>query len=138
MSERIDSWYTLEGANSISGSREMCEPIKSSGIGQLNGILYDADGNEVIQLDRLREFAEAEREGKIKIGPDWTPCSVALPEAGKQVLVTAQWGDEEPEVFSADMNPITDAWEHSDGEEISRAYTVLAWQPLPEPYRGEA
>lgn len=33
-------------------------------------VLYDADGNELIGLDRLRELADAEREGRVVVLPD--------------------------------------------------------------------
>jgi len=43
-----------------------------------------------ISLSRLRELAEAEREGKIKIGSDWTPCAdgLPLPKDGEPCYIT--------------------------------------------------
>ena len=35
-------------------------------LGRIEDALFDADGNEVISLARLRELAEAEREGRIE------------------------------------------------------------------------
>jgi hypothetical protein len=38
-------------------------------------VIFDADGNEIISLDRLRELAEAEREGRVVV----LPCKIGTP-----------------------------------------------------------
>ena len=89
-------------------------------------------------LDKVIEtISELEQE------PHWIPCSERLPEedhwlggSGRQfsdkVLVS---------VFnSADKDEWVDASYTIDGEwalELSRDSKVIAWQPLPSPYREE-
>lgn len=66
----------------------------------------------------------------------WTPCSVGLPENQKDVLI----------YFDRCGGEIGIGYygERSDGKRFwcvmgsMLCYNVLAWQPLPEPYRGEA
>ena len=65
----------------------------------------------------------------------WIPCSERLPEEGKRYLVSAIWKDKDFE-----KSAVYDAVYGSDGlwhsynyEPVS--YKVIAWQPLPEPYK---
>lgn len=65
----------------------------------------------------------------------WIPCSERLPEAGKRYLVSTIWEDRDFE-----KSAVYDAIYGSDGlwhsynyEPVS--YKVIAWQPLPEPYK---
>ena len=65
----------------------------------------------------------------------WIPCSERLPEAGKRYLVSAIWKDKDFE-----KSAVYDAVYGSDGlwhsynyEPVS--YKVIAWQPLPEPFK---
>ena len=44
-------------------------------LAQYEDAIFDADGNEVISLDRLRELASAEREELIYILPDCKTCA---------------------------------------------------------------
>jgi len=100
----------------------------------IENMLYDADGNEVISLSRLRELAEAEREGKIKIGSDWTPCAEGMPETRETVLVTVEDG------YGNDISfDIMFAWrdEHEWKDGYANNIPVIAWQPLPAPYNPE-
>lgn len=67
----------------------------------------------------------------------WIPCSERLPECGKRYLVTAIWRDGEFErrsvydaVYGSDR-----IWHTRNFKSV--AYEVAAWQPLPEPYKGE-
>ena len=59
---------------------------------------------------------------------EWVPCSERLPEKGELVLVTV-WND------------ITIAWRNIYGGWDSAEYMyekgdVIAWMPLPKPYKG--
>lgn len=77
----------------------------------------------------------------------WIPCSERLPKRGKDVLVTRHYLGEEDnnkscyytEVaarYGDDDNP--DWISYSDEYKIHpKNHIVIAWQELPEPYKGE-
>ena len=73
----------------------------------------------------------------------WTPCSVGLPEEHKRgtimcsdlVAVTVK-NSTRGTVYTAVDYTVNGKWETY--EVMETGCTVLAWQPLPEPYRGEA
>lgn len=70
----------------------------------------------------------------------WIPCSKRLPEAGVRYQVTFESGevgyaDFRNKIFLSDGSAKENVWEteryyEDDGE-------VIAWMPLPEPYKGE-
>ena len=84
-------------------------------------------------LMEIREMLEVSEQ-------QWIPCSERLPEEPYGCLVTV-W----------DTNPITmdefenilpyfvgwdgEQWNNADGEQCP--FEVIAWMPLPEPYKGE-
>ena len=62
----------------------------------------------------------------------WIPCSERLPELDESVLATTAWND------------ITIAWRIGicewfihEGNTNAETADVIAWMPLPEPYKGE-
>ena len=104
---------------------------------------YEADGkteedeyiNKATQLafDDAKEIVQEVAE-EYKGG--WIPCSERLPEAGKRYLVSAIWKDKDFE-----KSAVYDAVYGSDGlwhsynyEPVS--YKIIAWKPLPEPFKG--
>lgn len=67
----------------------------------------------------------------LKNEPHWIPVTDALPQANEEVLITLSFGD-----------IITMGWINKDGEwliyegnENADINDILAWQPLPEPYK---
>ena len=64
---------------------------------------------------------------------NWTPCSVALPDERKVCLVTYACGEQKYISISQFTNK-----KYGWSGFIDKGDSVLAWQPLPEPYRGEA
>lgn len=69
-------------------------------------------------------------------GSGWILCEDRLPEFGKRYLVTALWKDGELVTYS-----VYDAVYGSDGiwhthNYAPVSYKVIAWMPLPEPYRS--
>ena len=57
----------------------------------------------------------------------WIPASERLPDIGKEVLVTYQNGDIAVDFIHSDCG-----WFWEDKEEAGE---VIAWRPLPKPYK---
>jgi len=66
-----------------------------------------------------------------EIPNNWIPCSEKLPEEGEVVLTQAKFKDDMKMVVSSriDYNYWT-GWG-------TRDINIIAWMPLPEPYKGE-
>lgn len=69
--------------------------------------------------------------------PRWIPVSERLPEDNTLVLVTVKVGNREPKVRSGSY--YMDGYFHIDNGDCwnSRDKELLAWLPLPEPYKGD-
>lgn len=80
-----------------------------------------------LQIDMLK--MERENDG-------WIPCSVRIPDDDDYVLVTLK--SDEGEIFTDGSTAYYDGklWRWSD-ECMAIQSDVLAWQPLPEPYKGD-
>ena len=69
--------------------------------------------------------------------PKWIPCEERLPEESKEYFVTVQhtgWNCEPTKfVSSSKYNPKTRCFECEN--EKRRGDKVIAWMPLPEPYK---
>ena len=66
----------------------------------------------------------------IQAVPQWIPVSERLPEAGKQYLCCNEDGFREVGYLSK----VTGEWGFTDTEAFGE---VIAWMPLPEPYKTE-
>ena len=73
----------------------------------------------------------------------WIPVTERLPEQGQVVLVWTEW--EEYRVFKRDDGDMEDEykeryfWEEQSSECLPYQRTcVIAWMPLPVPFRGES
>ena len=66
--------------------------------------------------------------------PKWIPVTEALPEKYQRVLVTIKRIDGEMRVRSGDYH---DDYFWIDNGDFWKCNEVLAWMPLPEPWRGE-
>ena len=83
---------------------------------------------------RKKYFEVVEREN------NWIPCSERMPEEAYGCLVTVM----DCEAYSMEDFEIIypefvgwdgETWNDGDGEEIP--FEVIAWMPLPKPYKGE-
>ena len=65
----------------------------------------------------------------------WIPCSERLPEEDTYVLATTAWGEITMAEKLSDI-----AWFIYEGTANAKSGDIVAWMPLPEPYRedGEA
>ena len=88
----------------------------------------DSSGNEildVVEVDDIKALPSAQPEQR------WIPCSERLPEEMAVVLVYTSVDG----YFTAYFDGI--CWYHA-GLHMMRIYSdVVAWMPLPEPYRPE-
>lgn len=86
------------------------------------------------KLDEL-----AEEVGELG-NPGWIPCSERLPDKAFGCLVTVMDGDPYTEIEFENVLPYhvgydSGRWNDADGEEIP--FEVIAWMPLPEPYKED-
>ena len=75
--------------------------------------------------------------------PRWIPVTERLPEKDTAVLTYVDTGASETYCLAYwndlrnDMNGAWEEWIGSELIEIDRGYKVLAWMPLPEPYKED-
>lgn len=101
--------------------------------------------DETMEADREyrknlnEEYEKGYAKGKADAEPHWIPVEQALPEEPFGCLVTV-W-DEEPmtgEMFE-NLLPYFVGWDGeqwNDGDGQQCPFEVIAWMPLPEPYKG--
>lgn len=114
-----------------------------------NQILEERDAFVTFQelIDELQEAIEQDEKEN-----GWIPVSEKLPEDEKECLVTLEkvYGTPEKLYGIANYLKFGDAgywnekkyryleWDkHSDGHGGTRMYKVIAWMPLPEPYKED-
>ena len=80
-----------------------------------------------------------------KVG-EWIPCKERLPQDGREVLVCVELSKEQTHII---VGFYIGEWLDSQGDSIEEGYkgykecfpnsysNVIAWQELPEPYKGE-
>lgn len=61
---------------------------------------------------------------------NWIPCSERLPDEYGNYLVTS---DEDVDIGT--FNPNTAKWSGCDAEGFYWVYDIIAWMPLPDPYK---
>lgn len=71
-------------------------------------------------------------EKQPKVG-EWTPCSDKLPEEGKNVLCMEEGTQSIYVGWMINVEELGSCWFDDAGFSMQ----VVAWMPLPEPYRGD-
>ena len=100
--------------------------------------MFDRSDIEEKRVDTIKEMLEIVQEVAEEYKGGWIPCSEQLPEEAFGCLVTVI--DCEP-VTQTDFENILpyvvgydgDSWNDADGNVIP--FEVVAWQPLPEPFK---
>lgn len=105
---------------------------------------YYTNGSDLIQVYRVKQWIEHDNELRrietdtaYKCGKNanrWIPVSEKLPEEHKDVLTCGLGGFIEIQSFE---NAHDGYWENQNGAR-SDLDEVMAWMPLPEPYRAES
>ena len=90
------------------------------------------------RTEETKVFKECTADDLQKMKDDWIPCSKKLPKPGKRYLVSGIWKDGDIYTFPGIYTAVygKDGLWHTNNYEPIR-YKVLAWQPLPEPYKEE-
>lgn len=69
--------------------------------------------------------------------PQWIPCSQKLPEEDKYVLICSEDDPEEEYYCRMAVGWREDGYWNCWDDRADPRMNVIAWMPLPEPYRGE-
>ena len=101
--------------------RHSCPQANGDNIGDCN-ICWRYPCNDMKALEVLKERPHGE----------WIPCSERLPKAGQVVIVSDVRGD----VYEYTMN-LLNVDKYIDDKWTFMGYEILAWMPLPEPYKEE-
>ena len=84
--------------------------------------------NYTIDFDVLPEFCDMAISA-VK----WIPITERLPEVNQNVLATTKWN----EVTIAErLNFGPECWFIHEGNTNAHTEDIIAWMPLPEPYKG--
>lgn len=117
---------------------------------------YMTSGNPIWSVTEIGEAFDMAIEALDRTEPQWIPCSERLPDEAYPVIVT--WKNDDPPSYYQDIlgkhytgvahfhsgkwfwySSVTEdvlmEYGRCDSEEFDEAIQVLAWMPLPEPYR---
>lgn len=100
--------------------------------------MFDRSDIEEKRVDTIKEMIEIVQEVAEEYNGGWIPCNERLPEIGQEVIVATKNGS----VFSNIYYDYTDSNAkepcfHSWDDEMWNCFEpdVIAWQPLPEPFK---
>ena len=97
----------------------------------------DGYGHETKQYDDTMTALDMAIE---VLNQSWIPVSEKLPEANRAVLTYIDTGATKTYCL-ANWNDVREAWEEWIGYDLiekDKYYKVIAWMPLPEPYKAES
>ena len=104
-------------------------------------------------LNQQEIYADAEEIHRLAMKPDWTPCAEGMPDADDiyemdnrkhyWCTVEQRHGDKQVGVYGATMEYVryegkTPFWiYYGSRENLANGEAVIAWKPLPDPYRAD-
>ena len=90
------------------------------------------DKNVAKVWDQIKDLPSAQPE------PQWIPCSERVPEKSGVYIVTEKEYFVDDRKHTGRFNLTTEQVEFEDGKwRRASFYEVIAWMPLPEPYKYE-
>ena len=99
-------------------------------LGEEPPVWYDGE-DEIAERNQWRRDVAAIK-ALPSAQPGWIPCKTRKPEKSGQYLVTKQQKTGEIQLATAHYNTAFDEWSGNGNFK-----KVLAWQPLPSPWRGD-
>ena len=101
-------------------------------------LIFGDDGKARVYDDTYDVIIHCESEEEQKTAMErlasmtWIPCSERLPEEDQEVLATTNWSDV---TFACRYD--NNKWFIHEGNTNATTDDILAWMPMPEPYKGE-
>ncbi len=96
---------------------------------------YDDTYDVIIHCESQKDQDEVKR--RLKASQRWVPVTERLPEEDLPVLVAVKQKDRLPTwVEDQTYSYVTGIDAYDNGEWYSHKKKVVAWMPLPEPYKG--
>ena len=103
------------------------------------------DGDQIVIADVVDAAVAIGRLPSAQPEKRWIPCSERLPEQYGNYLVSYRTDDFESDIGTFDpdrINSDTGEWSACDANGFywvaSKGLEVIAWMPLPEPYKAES
>lgn len=133
-----EHYYETEGSDGVQGHCKRSEkPNDLDLISRQAAVeaVQDVDTRETVSVREAVKAIKALPSAEPKHG-EWIPCSERLPEDDALVLVSYVDPRENAGDIWIGWHEMENVW-YIDGEERSqeRGNEVLAWMPLPEPYK---
>ena len=92
--------------------------------------MFDRSDIEEKRVDTIKEMIEIVHEVAEEYNGGWIPCSERLPEESGEYLTWVEYdGDRFRAIDEIDCDGIIKEWN------CSTDYKIIAWQPLPEPFK---
>jgi hypothetical protein len=118
----------------------LTEQIKNKETGEILAYRLFTEVDRIRAYRKLGELEDLEEKGEL-FGR-WIPCSERLPEDRKEKLVYLSTGRITVAIYNEHRLPHSGysiGWGYRvpDGYIDFEKETVIAWMPLPEPYKGE-
>lgn len=98
-------------------------------------------GNGTLSMAGCMDAAEEILEGLTSIESEhkWIPCSERLPEENGQYLITIKYkhvNDSYEDVYAEHGEWLDGKWDMFCFGHCGEVEDIIAWMPLPEPYKG--
>ena len=98
--------------------------------------------NVTLTDEQVKEVVEKAKNAVISVielEPHWIPCSERLPEENGQYLITIKYkhvNDSYEDVYAEHGEWLDGKWDMFCFGHCGEVEDIIAWMPLPEPYKG--